>query len=73
MKEYIADRLQNRTDLELDRVFVTHSGIDPELVEAAVEQVKQLQNFREVCVTVAGCTVSSHCGPGTMGVLFITK
>ena len=73
LKEYIQDRLQDRTDLDLSRVFVTHSGIDEALVQVAVDTVKSLQQFEEVCITTAGCTVSSHCGPGTLGVLFIRK
>jgi len=72
MKEYITDRLKDRTNLDTTRVFITHSGIAPELIQSAVETVQELQNFQEICITVAGCTVSSHCGPGTMGVLFLT-
>lgn len=73
LKEYIADQLKDRSDLDLDRIFVTHSGIDEALVQTAVDTVKSLQPFREICVTTAGCTVTSHCGPGTLGVLFLTK
>lgn len=73
LKDYITDRVGSREDLELDRVFVTHSGISQELLDLAVETVKELQPFKEVCVTRAGCTVSSHCGPNTIGVLFIRK
>lgn len=73
MTEYIRDQLAGREDLELRRVFITHSGMDEALVQKAVETVKELQPFEEVCVTRAGCTVSCHCGPGTIGVLFIHK
>ena len=73
LKEYVTDRVGGRDDLELDRVFVTHSGISQELLDLAVETVKELQPFKEVCVTRAGCTVSSHCGPDTIGVLYIRK
>ena len=44
-----------------------------EMVQKAVETVQKLQPFDEICVTRAGCTVSSHCGPGTIGVLYIRK
>lgn len=71
--EYITDRLEGRTDLDLDRIFVTHSGLDEALVNAAVNRVRELQPFREICVTVAGSTISSHCGPNTIGVLFSTQ
>ena len=37
------------------------------------ELVRQLAPFKEVFVTQAGCTVSSHCGPGTLGVLFLRQ
>lgn len=71
--EYITDRLEGRTDLELDRIFITHSGLDEALLKAAVNRVQELQPFREICVTVAGSTISSHCGPNTIGVLFSTR
>ena len=73
LKEYIVDRLSGRDDLELDRVFVTHSGISKELVDLAVNTVRELQPFKEISSTQAGCTVSSHCGPDTIGVLYIHK
>lgn len=71
--EYITDKIGNRSDLELRRVFITHSGVPEETVQKAVETVQKLQPFEEICVTRAGCTVSSHCGPGTLGVLYIRK
>lgn len=71
--EYITDKIGNRSDLELRRVFITHSGVSEESVQKAVETVQKLQPFEEICVTRAGCTVSSHCGPGTLGVLYIRK
>ena len=71
--QYITDKLSGRTDLELRRVFITHSGLPEETVQKAVETVQSLQKFEEIDVTRAGCTVSSHCGPGTIGVLFIRK
>ena len=71
--QYITDKLGARSDLELRRVFITHSGLPEEMVQKAVETVQKLQPFDEICVTRAGCTVSSHCGPGTIGVLYIRK
>ena len=71
--QYITDKLSGRTDLELRRVFITHSGLPEQTVQKAVETVQSLQKFEEIDVTRAGCTVSSPCGPGTIGVLFIRK
>ena len=37
------------------------------------ERIQEFQQFDEILVTRAGCTVSSHCGPNTLGILFMTK
>ena len=73
MCEYIKDRLNAAGEVDLHRVFVTHSGLERPLVDQAVDTVRSLRQFDEVCVTRAGCTISSHCGPGCIGVLFIRK
>ena len=70
---YVAEKLANGDDIDLERVFVTHAGCDPQLVESIVELVKNTLPFKEVLVTRAGCTVSSHCGANTLGVLFVRK
>ncbi len=54
-----------------DRVFITHSGCDAAVVEEIREYLRSLNHFEEILVTQAGSVVSSHCGPGTLGVLFI--
>ena len=56
-----------------DRVFITHSGCDREIVEAVRSYLESLGIFDEILETRAGGVVSSHCGPGTLGVLFIAK
>ena len=70
---YIHDRLENLDDIRPDRIFVTSAHCDPELVRISVEEVEKLGYFKEVLVTYAACAVSSHCGPNTLGVLFIHK
>ena len=70
---YVADRLEDKDDIDLDRVFVTHAGCEPKIVEDVVEAVKNTLPFKEVLVTRAGCSISSHCGANTLGVLFIRK
>ena len=71
VRSYVEDRLRGQENLDLRRVFITHSGVPEEIVETAKAAIRQYQNFEEICVTRAGCTVSSHCGPGTIGVLFL--
>lgn len=71
--EYVTERLTDYSDIELDRVFVTHAGCDPEVVDEVVSLVKKTAPFKEVVVSRAGCTVSSHCGANTLGVLYFRK
>ena len=71
--QYVRDRLAHPENLDLSRIFITHSGVSDSALEAARRAVEDCAHFREVLVTRAGCTVSSHCGPGTLGVLFIRK
>ncbi len=73
LKQYVEERLQNPEDIDTSRVFVTHAGCDAQIVEDIVNQVKATGLFDEVFITRAGCTVSSHCGANTLGVLFIRK
>ncbi|MBQ9806946.1 MAG: DegV family protein [Clostridia bacterium] len=73
LKKYVADQIGDASDIELDHVFITHAGCDPEIYSACVDAVKSLAPFKEVHLTRAGCTVSSHCGRNTLGVLFIRK
>lgn len=71
--DYVRGRLAGRTDIQLDRIFVTHSGAPEEIIEKVVALVKELHPFQEVIVTRAGCTISTHCGPCCLGVLFFRK
>ncbi len=73
LKAYVEERIGDASDIDLDRVFVTHAGCNEEVVKAVVEQVKSAAPFKEVFLTRAGCTISSHCGADTLGVLFIRK
>jgi len=73
LEKYIADMLQDRQDIDDELAFITHAGCDEAIVHQCVEQVKKTGLFREVQATRAGCTISSHCGRNTLGVLFVRK
>ena len=73
VEDYVRGRLEGRDDLQLNRIFVTHSHVPDDVLESTVALVKSLAPFSEVIVTVAGCTISSHCGPACLGVLFFKK
>ena len=72
-RKYITERLSGKR-IRPGHILLTESGeIEPEVVEELTALVKELSGCREVHHTVAGCTVSSHCGPRTLGVLFIEE
>ncbi len=73
LKTYVSERIDDGSNIDTDRIFVTHAGCDEEIVSAVVEQVKATGLFKEVFLTRAGCTISSHCGADTLGILFIRK
>lgn len=73
LQQYVKDRLEGRTDLKTDRIFITHSGISDERIAMVKDLIGQYASFDEIHVTRAGCTISSHCGPNTLGILFLTK
>lgn len=73
MVEYANDMLNNLNDIDDTRIFITHSGCDQNNIDAVYDVVKSKKYFKEIIITRAGCTISSHCGPGTLGVLFIRK
>ena len=73
LTEYVHDRLFGRNDILQDRIFITHSGISDERVELVRREIEKHMHFDEIIVTRAGCTISSHCGPNTLGILFVRK
>ncbi len=70
---YVKDMEEEMKRAEKYRVFITHSGSDPKVVEEVRAYLESLHYFDEILITRAGGVVSSHCGPGTLGVLFIQE
>ncbi len=71
--DYVKDMEPALKNAEPDRVFITHSGCDTAIVDEVRRYLEGLGIFAEILETRAGAVVSSHCGPGTLGVLFISK
>ena len=68
---YVKDMEDDLKAARPDRVFITHSGCDRTIVEEVHSYLENLGVFSEILETRAGGVISSHCGPGTLGVLFI--
>lgn len=70
---YVRDRLAAPDTVDPRRIFITHSGIDPAITQLVQNAVLDCVPFEQVLVTRAGGTVSTHCGPNTLGILFYHK
>ena len=70
---YAKDMEEDLRNAKTDRVFITHSGCDEEIIQSVYSYLEELNIFKEIIITRAGSVISSHCGYGTLGVLFISK
>ena len=73
LKHYIRDILDKEENIDYSRVFVVHSPSEEGLVRFAIDTVKSYGLFREVLEAMAGCTICTHCGPDTLGLMFMRK
>lgn len=73
VRQYVRERLEGREDIRPALAFVTHPAAPESVVRAALDTAAQYGSFDQVLETHAGCTVSCHCGPHTLGILFVRK
>lgn len=73
LKKYVQDELAKYRDINTNLLFITHSGISQEYITLVKNTVQETMNFKEIHITKASCTISCHCGPNTLGILFETK
>ncbi len=73
VKQYVEDRLSDIDSVRKHRIFVTNTACDDSTVDTAWKTVENAAEFEEILHTVAGSTITTHCGPKTLGVLFIRK
>lgn len=73
VSSYIRSELRNADKIDRKRVFITHAGCDGDMLEAVKKEVMSLCSFDEVIVTSATAAISSTCGAGSIGVLFLRK
>jgi DegV family protein with EDD domain len=73
LKHYVQDRLQGGENIDFSRIFITHSICSKQTVDMVKELICDYAKFEEIIETPAGCTVSSHCGPDTLGIFYKRK
>lgn len=69
---YVKDQEEQLKNADPQRIFITHSGVDTETIDTIHDYLKSLEIFEEIIITQAGGVISSHCGPGTLGILYYT-
>ena len=73
VKQYLADRLKDKDAIDTKRVYITHTGLAESTLELIRSTVKETIDFADVFETRAGCSISSHCGENTFGILMMRK
>ena len=71
LQSYIKDRLEGRDNLSRELIFVTSTPVSEEAYAAVMNSLTSYGKFDSIIETTAGCTVSCHCGPGTLGIIFV--
>lgn len=73
VKRYIKKQLRHNKKIDKRRLFITHVGCTVKMISEIKDEVNKICTFDEVIVTKASATVTSNCGAGTIGVLFVYK
>ena len=71
--DYVKDMEEAMKAADQERVFITHSGCEQEIIDSVYNYLEELDYFDEILITRAGGVISSHCGRGTLGVLYLAK
>lgn len=73
LSSYVQNRLSELDQIDPKRIFITHSGCSDEIVNMVKSKIESKNYFKEIIETKAGCTISCHCGPSTLGILYYSK
>lgn len=71
--DYTREKLAQYTNFDTKRVVLICVDVSDEIRNSVYDIIKELDIFEEIILTTACCTITSHCGSGTLGVIFMTK
>lgn len=71
--QYAKERFADIDSINPERLFITHTLQSCELLESVYQYIRDMNIFKEIHITDAGCTISSHCGPNTLGLVYLKK
>jgi len=69
----VEDRLKGVENVDLDRLLIANYDVDSKTIEAVKDKIREYQDFKDIFVDDCGCSVSVHCGPGTLALIYMTK
>ena len=70
---YVRDQLSSKKEVRKDKIFITYSSAAPEIIETVRNAIVRIAEFDNIYETTASCIISTHCGPGTIGILFMEE
>ena len=73
LPEYINDQLTKNMNVRTDKIFITYSSATPEIIEIARAAISEVAEFTNIYETTASCTIATHCGPLTLGILYMVE
>lgn len=73
LSQYVKEQFEKYDNINPERMYITHSGVSEERIANVKKMVEETGLFKEIYISRASCTISTHCGPGTLGVLFMEK
>lgn len=74
ISSYVNDRLMDRSDIDMHRIFLVHTKCDEKIVDEVRNKIQYYcPGMKEIIQATAGATITSHCGPGTLGIMLVRK
>lgn len=73
LEAYVRDRLQNMSGIRTEEIFLTHTLVSQEDIDITRKTIESCGSFDRIYETTAGCTITCHCGEGTLGILYVEK
>lgn len=70
--KFVEDAINNK-NIDSQRMFITHSDIDKELLDKLKKEIQSRTNVKEIIITQAKAIIYCHCGPNTVGLVFMEK
>lgn len=73
LKSYLKDRLTDKDSIDDNMLIIVHTGMTDETIEEIKTLIANEMEFKQVFVSRAGATITSHCGANTFGICFLHK